>query len=146
MAHHENQDGCEELETFIKEPPNLASLETLNCENKIGTHMQRTTSFLLYSILLASSVLLNIIMLSQRPVIWHETDMRDARKAVAYEKRTFSGALIYNRSTRSATRLHDGQQEFFGKPGLHIDRAWEDLLRGMPGPDDILDYSKSFTD
>jgi cytoskeletal protein RodZ len=142
MAYHEDREGCEELETFIEEPPNLASLETPKREDKMRRDIQRTTSFFLYSILLTSSVLLNIIMLSQRPVVWHETDIRDARKAVAYEKRTFSGALVYNRSTKSAARLHDGQQEFFGEPGLEIDRTWEDLLRGTSDRNDILDCSK----
>lgn len=65
------------------------------------------------------------------PVCVHETDMLDARPAVEYEERVFTGALVYDPETKVAFRKQDGEKEYFGPPSKELDAAWDELLHGM---------------
>ena len=58
------------------------------------------------------------------------TDLPDARKAIQYEKRTYTGALVYEPDTKQAVRMKDAPAEYFGPPGNEIDAAWDALLKG----------------
>ena len=73
-----------------------------------------------------------------------ETDLIDAREAIQYERREFTGALVYDEETKRAIRLEDAPIEYFG-PSQEIDDAWDDPLRGSNScRSDELEYlSKS---
>lgn len=59
------------------------------------------------------------------------TELFDARRAIQYEERAYTGALTFDRSKGGATRLNDGEMEFFGPPSPAIEASWEYLLHGM---------------
>lgn len=56
--------------------------------------------------------------------------MQDARGAIEYEQRVFTGALVYDPETKRALRKKDGEREYFGVPSKEIDDAWDELLHG----------------
>ena len=58
------------------------------------------------------------------------TDFEDAKKAVEYEQRKYTGALVYDSDTKQAIRLHDAEMEYFGEPSQELDEAWYSLLKG----------------
>ncbi|CAK4034791.1 Hypothetical predicted protein [Lecanosticta acicola] len=58
------------------------------------------------------------------------TDTTDAHKAIEYESRTFTGALVYDPEKKVAFRKPDGEREYFGPPSKEIDDAWHELLHG----------------
>ncbi|EME44804.1 hypothetical protein DOTSEDRAFT_80397 [Dothistroma septosporum NZE10] len=60
----------------------------------------------------------------------HETDMLDAREAIEYEQRVFTGALMYDTETKRVQRMKDAEREYFGAPSKELDDAWGDLLHG----------------
>lgn len=60
-----------------------------------------------------------------------QTDLSDARRAIQYEWRTYTGALVYDSETKQAVRVKDAPVEYFGPPGNEIDAAWDELLRGI---------------
>ena len=60
-----------------------------------------------------------------------DTELADARGAIEYETRSYTGALTYSHEKKRVTRLHDGEMEFFGPPSASIDESWEYLLNGM---------------
>jgi hypothetical protein len=64
-----------------------------------------------------------------RPAIW-STDFPDARKAIEYEERMYTGALTYDPTQHQVLRLHDAKVEYVGPPSPEIDRAWDELLHG----------------
>lgn len=66
----------------------------------------------------------------QRPAVWR-TDLPDARKAIEYEEREYTGALTYDPDQRKIFRLRDAETEYFGPPSPEIERAWDELLHGM---------------
>jgi hypothetical protein len=59
-----------------------------------------------------------------------KTDLPDARRAIQYEQRTYTGALVYDSETVRAIRVQDAPIEYFGPPGEEIDAAWGELLKG----------------
>jgi hypothetical protein len=61
--------------------------------------------------------------------IW-DTDMLDARSAISYEERTYTGSLTYDYDKKEMIREADSNMEFFGPPGPEVDAAWHSLLRG----------------
>jgi hypothetical protein len=61
------------------------------------------------------------------PLGW-STELADARRAIEYEERTFTGALVYDAQKGRAVRLQDADVEYFGRPSPSIDSAWADLL------------------
>lgn len=67
---------------------------------------------------------------SWRLAVWR-TDFPDARKAIQYEERVFTGALTYDQDQHRIVRLQDAEIEYFGRPSPEIDQAWEELLHGM---------------
>lgn len=58
-----------------------------------------------------------------------QTDLPDARKAIQYEQRKYTGALVYDEQTKPAIRVKDAPVEYFGSPD-EVDAAWDDLLKG----------------
>ena len=60
-----------------------------------------------------------------------DTELADARGAIQYERRSYTGALTYSHDKGGVTRLNDGEMEFFGPPSASVDEAWEYLLHGM---------------
>lgn len=57
------------------------------------------------------------------------TDMKDARRAIKYETRTYTGALIFDPEKRGLVRLQEpGVVEYFGPPSKAVDDAWHNLL------------------
>lgn len=60
-----------------------------------------------------------------------DTELLDARGAIQYEERVYTGALTFDHSKGGAVRLNDGEMEFFGPPSAAIDASWEYLLQGM---------------
>lgn len=59
------------------------------------------------------------------------TDMKDARSAVHYERRDFTGALVFDPTKQALVRLDPDATEYFGTPGPAVDKAWRDLLHGQ---------------
>lgn len=59
-----------------------------------------------------------------------DTDMLDARGAIQYEERKYTGALAYDYDKKEMIREADGKLEFFGPPSPEVDAAWHSLLRG----------------
>lgn len=54
------------------------------------------------------------------------TDFEDARSAIQYEKRTFTGALSYNETSKRFYRnISTEETQYFGPPSKEIDEAWE---------------------
>jgi hypothetical protein len=60
-----------------------------------------------------------------------DTELADARSAIEYERRAYTGALTYSHEKGGVTRLNDGEMEFFGPPSASIDESWKYLLHGM---------------
>jgi hypothetical protein len=60
-----------------------------------------------------------------------DTELADARGAIEYERRSYTGALTYSHDKGGVTRLNDGEMEFFGPPSARIDEAWKYLLHGI---------------
>jgi hypothetical protein len=60
-----------------------------------------------------------------------DTELADARGAIEYERRSYTGALTYSHDKGGVTRLNDGEMEFFGPPSASIDESWKYLLHGM---------------
>ena len=58
------------------------------------------------------------------------TDLLDARNTIEYERRIYTGALVYDPAEQRIVRLRDDEREYFGPPGEEIDAAWADLLHG----------------
>jgi hypothetical protein len=79
-------------------------------------------------VLLATFTIANLAIWSRdRTMVW-ETDLADARKAIQYEQRVFTGALTYDETQHRVVRLRDSDTEYFG-PEPEVDEAWEDLLQ-----------------
>lgn len=76
-----------------------------------------------------TSIGLNLWQWSNPQTIF-KTDLPDARQAIQYGQRKYTGALVYDQETRRAIRLKDGPVEYFGPPSDEIDAAWEELLKG----------------
>lgn len=57
-----------------------------------------------------------------------QSDIQEARQAVEYETRTFTGALKYDGESGNMYREQDYSTEFFGPPSEKLDEAWEELL------------------
>jgi hypothetical protein len=60
-----------------------------------------------------------------------DTELADARSAIEYERRLYTGALTYSPEKGGVTRLNDGEMEFFGPPSATLDESWKYLLHGM---------------
>jgi len=65
-----------------------------------------------------------------QPQGWN-TELLDARGAVQYEERAYTGALTFDRNKGEAVRLDDSEMEFFGRPSPEIDASWQHLLHGV---------------
>lgn len=81
---------------------------------------------------LLCSIAVNI-WLAHRPTYGaFPTDMKDARRAIQYETRVYTGALIFDEKNKKMVRVKDpGTIEYFGPPSQAVDDAWHDLLRGQ---------------
>lgn len=86
------------------------------------------------NILLACISFYNIIRVPDRcspqDVQGWDTELADARSAIEYERRSYTGALTYSHDEGSVMRLNDSEMEFFGPPSAKIDEAWKYLLHG----------------
>lgn len=83
------------------------------------------------AVLLLCSTALNIFLIFKtQPPGAFETDIRDAKSAIHYEQRQFTGALSYNESSKSYYRGKEAETEYFGYPSPQITKAWKELLRG----------------
>jgi hypothetical protein len=60
-----------------------------------------------------------------------DTELTDARGAIEYERRSYTGALTYSHDNGGVVRLNDSDMEFFGPPSASIDESWKYLLHGM---------------
>ena len=59
-----------------------------------------------------------------------DTELHDARSAIEYEERAYTGALSYDPEKREIIKVNDSKLEFFGPPSTQIDDAWDYLLHG----------------
>jgi hypothetical protein len=59
-----------------------------------------------------------------------DTELHDARGAIEYEERAYTGALSYDAEKHEIIRVNDSKLEFFGPPSQSIDDAWQYLLHG----------------
>jgi hypothetical protein len=59
-----------------------------------------------------------------------DTELLDARGAIQYEERAYTGALTFDHSKGGAVRLNDAEMEFFGPPSPAIEASWHYLLHG----------------
>jgi hypothetical protein len=93
-------------------------------------------------LMLISLVLSNLILAGISAALWvrlnsmndgvYRTDFADARKAITYEERVFSGALKYNTETKDVFRdIDPSEPQYFGPPSPDVDAAWDKLLAGM---------------
>lgn len=57
------------------------------------------------------------------------SDMPDARHAIQYEQRTYTGELTYDDKIKKIIRPQDGEVEFFGEPGPELDAKWDIYLK-----------------
>ena len=87
-------------------------------------------AILLISALALVSIATNVWQWLHRQDVF-KTDFPDARRAVQYEQRTYTGALVYDSETKRAVRVQDAPVEYFGPPGDEIDAAWDELLKGL---------------
>jgi hypothetical protein len=60
-----------------------------------------------------------------------DTELADARGAIEYERRAYTGALTYSHDKGGVVKLDDGEREFFGPPSAKLDESWKYLLHGM---------------
>jgi hypothetical protein len=68
---------------------------------------------------------------SRRPkALGWDTELHDARSAIEYEERAYTGALSYDAEKREIIKVNDSKLEFFGPPSKSIDDAWQYLLHG----------------
>jgi hypothetical protein len=58
------------------------------------------------------------------------SDMEDARKAIQYEQKVWTGALTYDETQEQFVMLQDAPVKYVGEPSQAIDDAWSELLRG----------------
>lgn len=58
-----------------------------------------------------------------------QSDLPDARKAIKYEQRVWSGALTFDVPSNRIVRLDDSPIEYVGSPSKEIDDAWTKLLK-----------------
>ena len=86
------------------------------------------------NILLACTSFYTILRFSKRcspqDIQGWDTELTDARSAIEYERRPYTGALTYSHDEGSVMRLNDSEMEFFGPPSAKIDEAWKYLLHG----------------
>ena len=76
-----------------------------------------------------TSIVSNIVQFASIGAVY-STDLPDARGSVEYERRVFTGGLVYRREEHRVVRLSDGEKEFFG-PEKEVDTAWDELLHGQ---------------
>ncbi|EME47023.1 hypothetical protein DOTSEDRAFT_41548 [Dothistroma septosporum NZE10] len=80
-------------------------------------------------LLLVIFTILNVAAWSHSGLAIWRTDFEDARKAVQYEERKFTGQLTYDEAERRGMRLRDTEVEYVGPPSTKIEQAWKELLR-----------------
>lgn len=86
-------------------------------------------AFIVFQLVYTCVFYMNMIRWDERITVGI-TDLSDARSAIRYERRNFTGALVYDEETKRAVRVKDAPVEFFGPPG-ESDGAWDDLLKGI---------------
>lgn len=59
-----------------------------------------------------------------------DTELYDARRAIEYEERSYTGALTYDCEKKEIVKLNDSDLEFFGPPSTQIDDAWDYMFHG----------------
>jgi hypothetical protein len=68
---------------------------------------------------------------SRRPLaLGWDTELHDARSAIKYEERAYTGALTYDAEKGEIIKVNDSKLDFFGPPSKRIDDAWQYLLHG----------------
>ena len=63
-------------------------------------------------------------------VLGWDTELYDARRAIEYEKRSYTGALTYDSEKKEIVKLNDSELQFFGPPSTQINDSWDYLLHG----------------
>ena len=93
----------------------------------------RTRLLVITNILAALLILVLAAILALRPPRdpTYATDFPAARHLVRYERRDFTGVLLFNESAMTVERKVDPREPpYFGPPSPAIDAAWKELLRG----------------
>jgi hypothetical protein len=88
--------------------------------------------FLLLNVIIAGITIYsnaNIATCQQQVHGW-DTELHDARSAIEYEERAYTGALTYDYEKHQVVKVNDGGLEFFGPPSAEINDAWHYLLHG----------------
>lgn len=86
-------------------------------------------SFVVVVIALLGSLAVNIWLFYRPKYGAFPTDMKDARSAIRYETRTYTGALVWDQQKQGLARVREpGTVEYFGPPSKAVDDAWHALL------------------
>ncbi|SMR63853.1 unnamed protein product [Zymoseptoria tritici ST99CH_3D1] len=127
----------------------------LKAEKAVSSERRRCNLALLA---IYAGVFLNGLLLLLNVTLWKNTlsagvwstDLKDARSAIEYEEKVFTGALLYDQTQGKSIRRMDSDVEYFGPPSPEIDQAWKDLLHGefvimtpeeaLPFGDELLPY------
>lgn len=110
--------------------------DTCSCNSQSPPNKKRSIHFYaLFSLLNITiaciTVYSNANAHTRRPqVLGWDTELHDARSAIEYEERSYTGALTYDYEQQAVVKLNDSDLEFFGPPSARIDDAWEYLLHG----------------
>lgn len=121
----------EERSSFLKH-----EIETeLSAERQAKRYRQARWSWTWMTavcIVLTCSILTNL-WLWRRPTYGaFPTDMKDARKAIEYEVREYTGALVFDPKKGRMMRVREpGAIEYFGPPSDEVNQRWHDLLHGQ---------------
>ena len=84
------------------------------------------------SIALICSILTNLWLWHRPSYGAFPTDMKDARKAIEYEVREYTGALVFDSEKGRMMRVREpGAVEYFGPPSEEVNQRWHNLLHGQ---------------
>lgn len=117
----------EEKSAFLKQ-----QIETeLGPESQAERQKQRRWSWSLAAVITAflCSLAVNIWLLNRPRYGAFPTDLKDARHAIEYEVREYTGALVYDSEKKGLVRVREpGAVEYFGPPSEAVDDSWTALL------------------
>jgi hypothetical protein len=129
------QDFDEDKALIVEEPCCQDTRLSPNKKRIIGFHVV----FTLTNIIIACITMYSYANSPSRYVRFPgwDTELQDARNAIEYEVRIYTGALTYDYEKQQVVKLNDSDLEFFGPPSSKIDDAWRYLLHGSSNRDQV---------